>query len=193
MARFLPECAGRRRHDADARQQRRHHQRKHVERHVRRHEQHRAHADLSSCAGRHRPHDGRCFLQRPTPNTGFATYDSLSYEGETGWAETGGTSAGTPQWAALVAIADLGRTLKGSSNLDGATGTLPAIYNVYASSTQYAADFNDITTGSDANRMVAVTAAAVMAEAAGTVVAAAGVMATAAMGGADIHTMSPVM
>ena len=85
------------------------------------------------------------------PDTGFATYDSLSYEGETGWAETGGTSAGTPQWAALVAIADEGRTLKGSSNLDGATGTLPAIYNVYASATQYAADFNDITTGSDAS------------------------------------------
>ena len=85
------------------------------------------------------------------PDTGFATYDSLSYEGESGWSETGGTSAGTPQWAALIAIGDQGRATKGYASLDGATGTLPAIYNVYANASSYAADFNDITSGSNAS------------------------------------------
>jgi hypothetical protein len=86
------------------------------------------------------------------PNTGFATYDSLSYEGESGWAVTGGTSAGTPQWSALIALADQGRVSAGHATLDGATGTLPALYGVYSNSTTYAADFNDITTGSNGNQ-----------------------------------------
>jgi hypothetical protein len=83
------------------------------------------------------------------PDTGFATYDSLSYQGEVGWAETGGTSAGTPQWGALIALADQGRVSAGSGTLDGATGTLPALYGIYANSTTYADDFNDITSGSN--------------------------------------------
>ena len=83
------------------------------------------------------------------PNTGFATYDSLAYQGESGWMETGGTSAGTPQWAALIAIADQGRSVQGRTSLDGASGTLPALYNIYNNPTTYAADFNDITTGSN--------------------------------------------
>jgi len=86
------------------------------------------------------------------PNTGFATYDSLSYEGEVGWAETGGTSAGTPQWSGLVALADQGRVSAGHGTLDGGTGTLPALYNVASNATIYAADFNDITTGSNGNQ-----------------------------------------
>src|SRR5439155_509488 len=47
-----------------------------------------------------------------------------------------------PQWAALIAIADQGRALKGQSSLDGATQTLAAIYAVSAG------DFHDITVGS---------------------------------------------
>ena len=82
------------------------------------------------------------------PNTGFAVYDSVSYEGYSGWQEVGGTSAGAPQWAALVAIADQGRVANGSATLDGATGTLPAIYSIYSNATSYVADFTDITSGS---------------------------------------------
>ncbi len=33
------------------------------------------------------------------PNTGFAVYDSIAYQGYSGWQVVGGTSAGAPQWA----------------------------------------------------------------------------------------------
>ena len=59
------------------------------------------------------------------PNVGFAVYDSLSYQGYSGWQEVGGTRAGSPQWAALIAIADQGRAAAGSGTLDGTSQTLP--------------------------------------------------------------------
>jgi subtilase family serine protease len=64
------------------------------------------------------------------PNTGFAIYDSYGYSG---WIVVGGTSCGSPQWAA---IQDLGGSVT-SSNL----------YNDYSSPATYVADFRDITTG----------------------------------------------
>jgi subtilase family serine protease len=75
--------------------------------------------------------------------TGIAVYDSVPYFGESGWIPVLGTSVGAPQWAALIAIADQGRALAGKGSLDGATQTLPAIYNLPA------ADFHDITTGNN--------------------------------------------
>jgi subtilase family serine protease len=39
------------------------------------------------------------------PNSGFYVYDS-NYNGQAGWFDVGGTSAGAPQWAAMIAIAD---------------------------------------------------------------------------------------
>lgn len=87
------------------------------------------------------------------PNTGFAVYDSVPYQGSSGWQVVGGTSAGAPQWAALVAIADQGRTLAGKGTLDGTSQTLPALYGLYVSYSsgsasrtyaQYTADFNDV-------------------------------------------------
>jgi hypothetical protein len=71
------------------------------------------------------------------PNTGFAVYDSF---GGSGWAEVGGTSAGAPQWAALIAIADQGRALAGLGSLASAQA---AIYQLSAS------DFHDVSLGSD--------------------------------------------
>jgi subtilase family serine protease len=86
------------------------------------------------------------------PNTGFAVYDSLAIQGSSGWQEVGGTSAGAPQWAALVAIADQGRALNGQATLDGATQTLPALYRMYADPSttayaNYASDFKDVSVG----------------------------------------------
>jgi hypothetical protein len=83
------------------------------------------------------------------PATGFAVYDSLPYQGRSGWDVVGGTSAGAPQWAALVAIADQGRALAGGGPLDGFTQTLPALYSVYsapltAGYTSFTSYFNDI-------------------------------------------------
>jgi hypothetical protein len=70
----------------------------------------------------------------------FAVYDSSSYGG---WLTVYGTSAGAPQWAALIAIADQGRALAGNGPLDGATQTLPLLYQLPVG------DFHDITAGSN--------------------------------------------
>lgn len=74
------------------------------------------------------------------PSTGFAVYDSYQ-SGGSPWFTVGGTSAGAPQWAALVAIADQGRALNHLLPLDGAAQTLPALYS-FASNA-----FHDITQG----------------------------------------------
>jgi hypothetical protein len=73
------------------------------------------------------------------PNTGFYIYDTYGYGGVMG---VGGTSAGAPQWAALVAIADE----MAGHNLDGVSQTLPAIYATASSA--YSNNFHDITSGS---------------------------------------------
>ncbi len=66
------------------------------------------------------------------PDTGFAIYDSVRDQGYAGWQEVGATSAGAPQWAALIAIADQGRAILGQGTLDGPTQTLPNLYSVYS-------------------------------------------------------------
>ena len=38
------------------------------------------------------------------PNSGVAVYDSMSYQGQVGWFQVGGTSEGAPQWAAIQAL-----------------------------------------------------------------------------------------
>jgi subtilase family serine protease len=38
------------------------------------------------------------------PNTGYPIYDSTRYNGEAGWWQIGGTSAGAPQWAAISTL-----------------------------------------------------------------------------------------
>ena len=43
------------------------------------------------------------------PNTGVAVYDSVAGDGSTGWAQVGGTSAGAPVWAGIIAAADQAR------------------------------------------------------------------------------------
>ncbi len=77
------------------------------------------------------------------PNTGVYVYDS--YNG--GWFADGGTSAGAPQWAALVAIADQGRALEGKGTLDGSSQTLDALYRM--AQTSASTYFHDVTTGSN--------------------------------------------
>ena len=39
------------------------------------------------------------------PATGFPVYDSTAYNGQTGWFQVGGTSAASPQWAAIHSLA----------------------------------------------------------------------------------------
>ncbi len=78
------------------------------------------------------------------PNTGFLVYDSVPYYGQSGWWSVGGTSAGSPQWAALIALANQGRTSPLSSNNLSSSPEYSA-----ATGTAYASDYTDITSGSN--------------------------------------------
>jgi hypothetical protein len=73
------------------------------------------------------------------PESGVYVLDSF----DGGYTQVGGTSLSTPMWAALIAIVDQGRALKGESSLDGPTQTLPMLYDLPSS------DFHDILTGND--------------------------------------------
>jgi hypothetical protein len=73
------------------------------------------------------------------PSTGFLVYDSLGYSG---WLVVGGTSAGAPQWAAIVAIANEARVANGLGTL---SQTNAMLYTIYASRSSQ--DFHDVTSG----------------------------------------------
>jgi subtilase family serine protease len=75
-----------------------------------------------------------------SPSTGVYVYDSVPYGGESGWWEVGGTSAGAPQWSALLAIADQGRAQSGQLALNSSSPqqVMSILYD-------NPADFHDIT------------------------------------------------
>ena len=64
------------------------------------------------------------------PNTGVRVYQTSFYGGHGSWEVVGGTSLGTPAWAAITAIVDQGRVLDGKGSLDGATQMLPTLYSL---------------------------------------------------------------
>ena len=64
------------------------------------------------------------------PKTGVAVYETPLRGGPGTWQRVGGTSLGTPAWAAIIAIVDQGRALAGEGSLDGRTQTLPALYSL---------------------------------------------------------------
>ena len=73
------------------------------------------------------------------PSTGVYVYYSYALPaGYSGWYAFGGTSAGAPQWAGLLALADQGRAASGLGSLANAQAT---IYSLPAS------DFNTISSG----------------------------------------------
>jgi subtilase family serine protease len=72
------------------------------------------------------------------PNTGVPIFSSSAG----GWIVEGGTSAGAPQWAGLIALADQGRALIDLGPLDGASQTIPSLY-------RFSSDFRDVTSGSN--------------------------------------------
>jgi len=79
------------------------------------------------------------------PETGVPVYDSWDYGATSPWSQSGGTSLAAPAWAALIAIADQGRTLAGLGTLDGRTQTLPMLYALPSQA------FHDITSGNNGN------------------------------------------
>ncbi len=78
------------------------------------------------------------------PQSGFSVYSSVPGDGGTGWQVVGGTSAGAPQWAALVAVAN-------SALNTNIGGSLNALLYAAANPTtgNYSYFFNDITSGSN--------------------------------------------
>ncbi len=84
------------------------------------------------------------------PNTGVSVYDTSS---GVGWEQVGGTSAGAPQWAGLIALVNQGRAARGKPSIGTglAYGTNQALYALAGgrSYTNVHGDFFDITTGND--------------------------------------------
>jgi hypothetical protein len=66
------------------------------------------------------------------PSTGVAVYQTSLGTGQGSWVTVGGTSLGTPAWAAIIAIVDQGRNLSGQGSLNGPTQALPALYRLPA-------------------------------------------------------------
>ncbi|MGP0065311.1 MAG: S8 family serine peptidase [Isosphaeraceae bacterium] len=81
-----------------------------------------------------------------SPTSGVDVYTTPPHGGQGSWQTVGGTSFGTPVWAALIAIVDQGRALEGKDSLDGATQTLPALYRL-PSSDFHSASGNKLQTG----------------------------------------------
>jgi len=75
------------------------------------------------------------------PETGFSVYDSTNYGGNVGWLNVGGTSAGAPQWAGIIALANQGKSKPLHSNLS----TEP----LYQQASKTPTIFRDIFSGSN--------------------------------------------
>src|SRR5262249_30918800 len=74
------------------------------------------------------------------PASGVAVYDSVAYNGQSGWFQVGGTSAAAPAWAGLVAITDQGLAAGGKAPLS-TTQLLTQLYALPST------DFHDIVSG----------------------------------------------
>ncbi len=89
------------------------------------------------------------------PGTGYPVYDSIGISGYAGWFQIGGTSAGTPQWAALIAITNSMRTAARKSNLSSTNTTLYAL-----AKTGLNTDFRAVTQGTNGTCGIICTASA---------------------------------
>ncbi len=78
------------------------------------------------------------------PNSGFSVYNSIPGEGGTGWQVVGGTSAGAPQWAALVAVIN-----SATSKIMGSTINTLLYAAANPSTGKYHYLFSDVTSGTN--------------------------------------------
>ena len=85
------------------------------------------------------------------PNTGFLVYDSVRYHGYSGWFQVGGTSAGAPQWAAIIAAADQQLLKNGGSILTPNLHSSVIYALSYSMGLSDSTDLYDISSGSNGN------------------------------------------
>ena len=85
------------------------------------------------------------------PATGFAVYSSTPYEKQTGWFVMGGTSAGAPQWAGILAATHQLRKAAGKPLLSAvtSTGATPLHTALYSSALRSSGALGDIVTGTN--------------------------------------------
>jgi subtilase family serine protease len=81
------------------------------------------------------------------PAKGFPVYDSYGYSGQSGWFQMGGTSAGAPQWAAILAVVNQLRVAAKKLVLAAqpTSGVFKAHTSIYGLTTGLA----DVTTGTN--------------------------------------------
>jgi subtilase family serine protease len=90
---------------------------------------------------------------RPNPADDGLTLDPSCVDSSNfGFVAVGGTSAGTPQWAAIVALANQLRAQGHRSPLGFVS---PTLYDLAKDPRTYARDFHDITTGNNALNLMA--------------------------------------
>jgi len=98
---------------------------------------------VTACAP-YSPNGYRCvpdIASDANPGTGVPVYDTYSYGG---WVQVGGTSVATPDWGSFFTLVNAQRVTNGASTLSTAD---PDLYSLY--STGYAANFHDITQGTN--------------------------------------------
>ena len=93
------------------------------------------------------------------PATGFAVYDSVPYSGQSGWFQLGGTSAGAPQWAGIIAVADQQRKAAAKS-VFAAWNTKTLTYPMHNALYALSAGMADISSGTNGTCGSVCTAAA---------------------------------
>ncbi len=85
------------------------------------------------------------------PATGFAVFSSTPYLGQSGWFQMGGTSAGAPQWAGILAAANSLRRAAGKPVLGAVTasGATPLHTAIYGAKVRAGAAVADVTSGTN--------------------------------------------
>lgn len=79
------------------------------------------------------------------PATGVPVYDSYVYSGQSGWYQMGGTSAGAPQWAGILAVTNQLRVAAKKAVL--AAQPTAGVYKAHAAIYSLTSGLFDITTG----------------------------------------------
>jgi subtilase family serine protease len=82
------------------------------------------------------------------PNTGVRIYDSYGFRAKAAWFPIGGTSVGTPEWAALIALANAGRSTTPLSTSLTMSPVYTAATGMTNGMTNYSINYFDVMSGS---------------------------------------------